>query len=249
MSRASSDPAGADRPSAPARQPPGSARPTFDRELASLEGAVLTLGEMVDTAVYRAADALERRSVTMARRVVREDGPINRHRADIEADTLQLLGRQAPTATDLRLAVAALHITTDLERMGDYAANVGRHVLALLAAGQPAVAAPDEVQAIADLDRTRLAAAMAALRARDGAAARVIAAQDAAADALQDTAYRALLRAMHDRPACVPQATLLLRSTYAFEHIGDRVTNICEWVIYLETGRMEELSFFPGDRD
>jgi phosphate transport system protein len=228
--------------------PTPSARPTFDRQLAALQGAVQTLGEMVGKAIFRASDALERRSVTMARRVVREDGPIDRHRGDIEADILLLLGRQHPTATDLRLAVAALHISTDLERMGDHARNVGRYVLALAPAGGSPLPAPAEVPAMAALAQTRLTAALAALRARDAAAAREIAARDVETDALQDAAYRTLLQAMQAQPACVPQATLLLRAAYAFERIGDRVTNVCERVIYLDTGRLEELNLFPGDR-
>jgi phosphate transport system protein len=247
MSRTPNGPADAGRLSAAGR-PALSARPTFDRQLAALQGAVLTLGEMVGKAISRAADALERRNVTIARRVVREDGAINRHRADVEADTLQLLGRQQPTATDLRLAVAALHISTDLERMGDHARNVGRYVLALHAAGGTPLTAPAELQAMAALDQERLDATLAALRARDGAAAREIAGRDAETDALQDTAYRSLLLTMQADPACVPQATLLLRATYAFERIGDRVTNICERVIYLDSGRLEELNLFPGDR-
>ena len=67
----------------------------------------------------------------MARRVLREDGRINRHRADVEADVLHLLGQQHPAASDLRFVVAVLHITTDLERMGDHARNVARFVLRL----------------------------------------------------------------------------------------------------------------------
>jgi phosphate transport system protein len=228
--------------------PPPSARPTFDRQLAALQGAVLTLGEMVGKAIFRAADALERRSPTMARRVVRDDGPINRHRGDVEADALRLLGQQQPTAGDLRLTVAALHVATDLERMGDHARNVGRYVLALDPAGGAPLAAPPEVPAMAALDQTRLAAALAALRDRDAGAAREIAARDAETDALQDAAYRTLLQTMQAQPACVPQATLLLRAVYAFERIGDRVTNICERVIYVDSGRLEELNLFPGDR-
>ena len=101
---------------------------------------------------------------------------------------------------------------------------------------------------MAELDRDRLEATLAALRARDERAAREIAGRDAETDALQDAAYRSLLRAMQAEPAGVPQATLLLRAAYAFERIGDRVTNVCERVIYVDTGRLEELNLFPGDR-
>ena len=112
--------------------PTPSARPRFERQLEALQGAVTTLGEMVDKAIFRAADALERRSETMARRVLREDGRIGRHRAGVEADVLHLLGQQHPAASDLRFVVAVLHMTTDLERMGDHARNVARFALSLI---------------------------------------------------------------------------------------------------------------------
>jgi phosphate transport system protein len=167
---------------------------------------------------------------------------------------LHLLGQQHPAASDLRFVVAVLHMTTDLERMGDHARNVARFALRLngpaggAGAGAPVLPVPAEVPAMAELDRTRLRESLAALRARDERAAREIALRDAETDRLQDTAYRTLLGAMHARPELVPQATLLLSAAYAFERIGDRVTNVCERVIYAVTGQLEELNVFPGDR-
>jgi phosphate transport system protein len=226
--------------------PTRSARPTFERQLEALQGAVTTLGEMVDKAIFRAADALQRRS---------EDGRIDRHRAGVEADVLHLLGQQHPAASDLRFVVAVLHMTTDLKRIGDHARNVARYSLSLSdrhggegGTPGPVLALPEEVPAMADLDRTRLREALAALRARDEGAAREIALRDAETDRLQDAAYHTLLTAMQAQPDLVPQATLLLRATYAFERTGDHVTNICERAIYAVSGQLEELNVFPGDR-
>jgi phosphate transport system protein len=225
-----------------------STRITFERQLQALQGAVVTEGEMVDKAVSRAADALERRNVTLAQRVVREDARINRHRADVEAAALLLLGMQQPTASDLRFVTSALHLATDLERIGDHASNVGRSVLAMSELPPPILPLPPGMLAMAELDRTRLNGAMAALRARDSGAARTIGDQDAQTDALQAAVYRELLTTMQSEPAYVPQATLLLRVAYAFERIGDHVTNLCERVVYAVTGRLQELNAVRADQ-
>jgi phosphate transport system protein len=225
-----------------------SARISFERQLRALQGAVVTEGEMVDKAISRAADALERRSVTLAQRVVREDARINRHRADVEAAAHLLLGTQQPAASDLRFVTSALHLATDLERIGDHASNVGRSVVALSALAPPILPLPSGMLAMADLDRTRLNGALAALRARDSGAARTIGDRDAETDALQAAVCRELLTTMRSQPGYVPQATLLLRVAYAFERIGDHVTNLCERIVYAATGQLEELNTVRADQ-
>ena len=136
--------------------------------------------------------------------------------------------------------------------MGDHARNVARFVLRLNGpaggAGDPVLSLPAEVLAMAELDRTRLRESLAALRARDERAAREIALRDAETDACRTRPTAPCWGRCRPEPELVPQATLLLRAAYAFERIGDRVTNVCERVIYAVTGQLEELNVFPGDR-
>jgi phosphate transport system protein len=97
-------------------------RTAFHRELERLQDEVLVLGSMVEKATLRAVDALRARDVGTARAIEAEDTLINRKRFEIEEAVLSLIATQQPMASDLRQLAAALHIVTDLERMGDYAA-------------------------------------------------------------------------------------------------------------------------------
>src|SRR5918911_1107411 len=117
----------------PARQAPGEvsmleprapSRVHFHHELARLQDEVLVLGSMVEKATLRAVDALRQRDVAAARAIDAEDALINRKRFEIEEASMLLMATQQPMASDLRQLAAILHIVTDLERMGDYAAGI-----------------------------------------------------------------------------------------------------------------------------
>src|ERR687884_180691 len=119
----------------PARQAPGEvsmleprapSRVHFHHELARLQDEVLVLGSMVEKATLRAVDALRQRDVAAARAIEAEDTLLNRKRFEIEEAALLLIATQQPMASDLRCLAAIVHIVTDLERMGDYAAGIAR---------------------------------------------------------------------------------------------------------------------------
>src|SRR5918912_3032163 len=101
-------------------------RTAFHRELERLQDEVLVLGSMVEKATLRAVDALRARDLAAARVIEAEDTLLNRKRFEIEEAALLLIATQQPMATDLRRLAAIVHIVTDLERMGDYAAGIAR---------------------------------------------------------------------------------------------------------------------------
>ena len=101
-------------------------RATFERELGRLHDETLALGSMVRQAISEAVDALMERDLETSRRLVAGDQVINEKRFSIEADTLATIATQQPMASDLRRLAAILEIITELERIGDYAANVGK---------------------------------------------------------------------------------------------------------------------------
>src|SRR5205085_7926 len=103
----------------------------FHRELERLQDEVLVLGSMVEKATLRSVDALRERDVAAARAIDAEDVLINRKRFEIEEATMLLMATQQPMASDLRGLAAILHIVTDLERMGDYAAGIARICVAI----------------------------------------------------------------------------------------------------------------------
>ncbi|MFP3853784.1 MAG: phosphate signaling complex protein PhoU, partial [Anaerolineales bacterium] len=110
---------------------PQSMRTAFDKELASIQDMLLRMGSLVDRALRRAMDSLETLDEGKARQVVADDEEINDLRFDIEDACLAIIARQQPAAGDLRRIVAAMSIVLDLERIGDYAAGIGKTVIRL----------------------------------------------------------------------------------------------------------------------
>jgi phosphate transport system protein len=216
-------------------------RPQLTRQLDALQDAILALGSMVDKAVDLAGEAIAQRDVRLAGRIIEEDLWINRQRLDVEAAALRVLATQQPMASDLRFVAAVLHIATDLERIGDHARGVARLTCRLSA--EAPVGPVTELPALGALGRARLRRALDALIARDADLARRVAAEDAEIDRLQGDAYVTLLGRMRTGGSPdVAATTHLLSVVHNFERIGDHVTNVCEWIIYVVTGRMVELS-------
>jgi phosphate transport system protein len=217
------------------------ARALFDRELTSLRDNILYLGSMVETAIERAVQALKEQDVDLARQVIAGDAEINARRYDIEEQCVRLIATQQPAAGDLRAIIAAIHIVTELERMADHASGVAE--LATRLAGQPHLKPLIDVPRMAKIDQEMIRASLDAYFKRDPDLAIETAKRDAEIDGLNDQVYRELLTYMLSDPRTITRATYLLWVTHNLERIADRVTNICERVVYMCTGRMEELNF------
>jgi len=217
------------------------ARALFDRELTDLRDNILYLGGMVETAIEMSIQALREQDEDLARQVIAGDEEINDRRYDIEEQCVRLIATQQPAAGDLRAIVAAIHIVTELERMGDHASGVAE--LAIRLADQPHLKPLIDVPRMAEIDRGMIRASLDAYFKRDPALALETAKRDAEIDGLDDQVYRELLTYMLSDPTTITRATYLLWVTHNLERIADRVTNICERVIYMCTGKMEELNF------
>jgi phosphate transport system protein len=149
-----------------------------------------------------------------------------------------LIATQQPLVHDLRTIAAALSINTDLERMGDHAE--GTATISLMIGDEPLLKPLVDVPRMAETVTDMLRQALLAFTDSDVVAARRVAAEDDAVDALYNQVYRELLTLMIGDPRTIHQATLLLWAAHNLERIGDRVTNICERVIFTETGTMQE---------
>jgi phosphate transport system protein len=215
-------------------------RTGFGRELRGLQDEVLVLGSMVDKAIDRSIDALRRLDQLAAHQIIRDDQQINRKRFDVENAAIALIATQQPMARDLRTIVAVLNIIVELERMGDYAKGIAEIVLRH--GEQPLLKPLIDVPRMADKARDMLRRSLDAFVARDAEAARRIAAEDDEVDALYDQVYRELLTFMLQDPKTIDRATWLLWTAHNLERIADRVTNICERVVYEATGEMAEMN-------
>jgi phosphate transport system protein len=214
-------------------------RASFERELHTIQDDLLLLGSMAQQALAASVEVLKSRDEAGAKRIIRNDQAINEKRFAIEADCLALIARQQPMAGDLRTLAAVLEIVTELERIGDYGKGIARISL-LMGSGpllKPLVDIPRMQQKAVDMLRR----ALDAFIRRDVALARAIPLEDAEVDALYNQIYRELLGFMMADPKTIDRATPLLWVAHNLERAADRVTNICERVVFTVTGEMNEL--------
>jgi phosphate transport system protein len=215
-------------------------RQSYHLEPQDLHDQVLLLGSMVDKAIGRAMDSLVRRDADLARAVVEDDARVKRKRFQIEEQGIHLIATQQPMASDLRSMVAILSIVVDLERIGDYAAGIAR--IALMHGDRPTAKPLGDLPRMAQRARDMLRRALDAFVVLDGDAARAIANEDDEVDALYDRVYQELIALMIANPEVVDRATWLLWISHNLERIADRVTNVCERVIYKATGELVEIN-------
>ncbi len=218
-------------------------RRVLDRELQQIQDDLLRMGSLIDSAIGQALQALSVRDLRLAREIVSEDSQVNALRFQIEEACLTIFATQQPTATDLRLVVATIILASELERMGDYAAGIARTVLRM--GDEPQLKPLVDLPRMAEIDREMLHDALDAYVARDATAARAVAARDDLVDNLYNQIFREILSYILEDPACTTRALFLLFSAHNLERIGDRVVNIAERVIFMNSGEMLELNAGP----
>jgi len=215
-------------------------RQLFDRELADITDNILRLGSLVDTAIDRSIESLKNRNTTLARQIIADDANINDLRFVIEEQCLTVIATQQPMASDLRVIIAAMNITNDIERIGDHAAGIAKTVARM--GEQPLLKPLIDIPRMAQAARDMLKHSLSAFIARDTEMARLIAARDDDIDHLYKVIFDELLGIMARDPDTIPRGTYLLWCAHNLERIGDHVTNIAERVIFMTTGTMKELN-------
>jgi phosphate transport system protein len=214
-------------------------REHYDHYLSRLQDEILVLGSMVDKAIIRSMDALKNRNLELAKQVVAEDVSINRKRFEIEEQCIVLIATQQPVANDLRLIVAVLNIITDLERIGDHAEGVAK--IAVLIGDEPPLKPLIDLPRMAQITSDMLNRSLDAFVKRDAEAARKVCDDDDEVDHLYDQIFRELLTFMAQDAKTITRATRLLWVAHDLERSADRVTNIAERVVFIVTGKMEEI--------
>jgi phosphate transport system protein len=215
-------------------------RSLMDREFAEIQDAVLRLGYLVDAAIERSIEALRTHDGALARQVVQDDAPINDLRFAIEEKCLTLLATQQPMARDLRMAMAAVIIAIEIERIADHATGIAKTVIRT--SDQPPVKPLADLGPMAAAARQMLRESLDAFVARDPEAARRIAFDDDRVDHMYKALFDDLIKIMAADPAAITPATYLLWCGHNLERIGDRVTNITERIIFMTTGTLKELN-------
>jgi len=213
-------------------------RVSYDQQLQKLRQSIIAMSSMVYKAIARSVDALRRQDVALAEQVVRDDYAINQIRWDCEQQAFLIIATQAPMAGDLRVISAVIHIATELERMADHAA--GNAKIVIQTADEPLLKPLVDLPRMGEICREMLADSITAFIENDADAARAVVGRDDEVDELYNQVYRELLTYMMADPGTINRATHLLWASHNLERIADRVTNICERVVFAATGQLEQ---------
>lgn len=219
-------------------------RRTFLQEIQRLQDAVMALGDLVANNLLDSVEILRRRDFEASRRMIAADRQVNERRIELEMACLTLLARQQPMAGDLRAIAAILALVIELERMNDYAKGIAR--INLMIGEAPLIKPLIDIPAMAEKAADMLQRSLQAYAARDADLARSIPLEDDVVDELYNQVFRELMDMVIEDPTVVDQANFLLWAAHNLERAADRVTNICERVIYLVTGEMIELNEEEG---
>jgi len=216
-------------------------RGTLDRELSELNENIILLSSRVDESIGRAMDALMNRDSQEAQAVIQADEEVNALRFEIEEGCLTILATQQPVAIDLRIIVAAMHIASELERIGDHATGVARIVERLLDLQE--IESFYKLPKMAKRSRDMVRRSIDAFLQRDADLARGVVGKDEKIDKHYNRLFRETLEEMKEGEN-IRRATYLMWVGHNLERIGDRAINIAERVIFLTTGEFVE---FPRE--
>ena len=175
----------------------------------------------------------------LAEEIVSNDEKINEKRFAIEENCITLIATQQPMAIDLRVILSAMHLATDLERIGDYASGIAE--ITLLLRDDPPIKPLVDIPRMADIGIEMLGDSLNAFVKRDTKRAREIAKRDDEIDALYHKVLQQCISNMMADSKNVPIGIRLIWVGHKLERIADRVTNICERVTFTTTGKIEEL--------
>jgi phosphate transport system protein len=206
----------------------------FEVELKNLKEQILAMGGHVELAVEAATQALIQRKPELLKQVHELEHKINREHMEVDENCILLLARQSPLAADLRLVIAILKISTDLERMGDQAVNIAYNTNDYLQ-GEPVKELVD-IPKMAVAVRAMVRDCLDAFVRQDGALAKKVLEQDDTVDELKDKVFHDLIQYMTNNSKNVEQALDLILIARNMERLGDHATNIAEDVIFAVTG-------------
>jgi phosphate transport system protein len=215
----------------------------IEKKRDALRQGLLDLGEQVEAALRRSLDALRGHDLDLARRIVDGDQQINLRRRVLEQEALLVLAAYQPAGADLRMVAAAMEMVAEMERIGDYAADVARILLLNGDQGFP----PTLIGFVIEIGEAAVAMFHDSLTAygRDGGdalMARSVARRDDDVDILQAEFVAAIVIAIRSEQEIAASGVALSWIAHNYERVADRATNIAERVVYIATGEMPDLN-------
>jgi phosphate transport system protein len=215
-------------------------RYAFEEQMDVLHRKLMTMGTLVEEAIHKSIKSLVERDLQLAEEVIANDRQINDLEDEIESGCFRVIALQQPVSNDLRRLGTMLKLVTDMERMGDHAVAIAKTTRRLM--NEEYVKPLIDIPLMAGHVKEMVRESLNAYIARDKEAAEKIALKDDVIDKLYSTIFRDLLEVMNKNSGHVSQATHLLLVAQYLERIADHVTNICEWIIYMTTGKKTDLN-------
>jgi len=210
-------------------------RNKFDEQLSQLNDMLVEMGAMIEKAIKHATEAIFNHDKKKAKKAIAADRDIDNMEKEIETLCLRLLLRQQPVARDLRLISAALKMITDMERIGDQAADISE--IAKFLIGNKYIIDLENIPLMAEATSKMVTESIDAFVKRDLELAQKVIDDDDVVDDLFDKVKRDVIELIQKDHANGEQAIDFIMIAKYFERIGDHATNIAEWVVFSITGR------------
>lgn len=210
-------------------------RSRFDEQLKALHDSLIEMGALIESAIAKATKALIDHNIDLAKEVMKNDDIINEKEKEIESACLKLLLIQQPVAKDLRQISTALKMITDMERIGDQAADISE--ISLQLAKQDHMKQMEQIPQMARATINMVTDSIEAYINKDLDLATSVTKQDDAVDELYVNIKKELIKVVHDDADYGEQAFDLMQIAKYYERIGDHAVNIAEWVVFSITGR------------
>jgi phosphate transport system protein len=215
-------------------------RKKLSEQLEDLKSKTMEMGALASTAVEKAVESLVKRNVRLAKKVIKEDDKIDDLEFEIENNCMHVIALQQPVAKDLRTIGACLKIITDLERVGDRAADIANITIEM--AGRAPVKPLVDIPGMAELAVGMLRDSMRAFKEENSSLAFELGKRDDEVDLLAHQVTRELFSYLVEDPKKISDAVRLMLVVSFLERIADHATNIGERVIYMEKGEMVRIN-------
>lgn len=216
-------------------------RRMYEEELSRLHSQFFQMGNRVNEAIYKSIKAFINHDKELAKLVIEEDKKINELEHQLEQDCIELIALQQPVTADLRKIITVMKASADLERMGDHAVSISKSTIRVKG-NKRNKEIEDKISLAGEKIKVMGKEIIDAYIQYDSTKALLVAEKDEAIDYLADEIKKASIDQMRRDPDLVLGATdYILVSTY-IERMGDYITNISEWILYFDTGVIQELN-------
>ena len=216
-------------------------RTQFEEELLNLHNQFYEMGMLVSSAIHKSVRAYVRHDKAIAQEVIENDLAINNMEVRLEKKSFEMIALQQPVTTDLRMIITVMKASSDLERMGDHAVSIAKSTIRVK--GETRIAEIEkEISDMSDYVKKMVDNVLVAYVKTDQEDARMIAQMDDRVNEYYKDIYYKTIESMKENPETVVSGTDYLSVAQYLERIGDYVTNICEWIVYLATGKITELN-------